>query len=210
MCFHLNFLRKIFLLTNLSTYRDSDSSGIFNWNRSWPFETAKLITGMGNILIDYPAAAHQDVVTAQGLMDLLRQYAKQHTEGIATNGVSPWIGEVMHPETGQWLARQIMYGNNNSLKDRGIWYNHSTFLDLILSVLWGFRSGGPKSFSIDPQAVDLDYMAIDNLRYQGKDLALVWDKNGTKYTLGKGLHALVGGKVVASKDAMGKLVVDLP
>lgn len=164
---------------------------------------------MGNVLIDYPGAQHQDVVTAQGLMDLLRQYAKQHTEGIATNGVFPWIGEVMHPDTGEWLARQIMYGNNNSLKDRGIWYNHSTFIDLILSVLWGFRSGGPKSFSINPQAAGINYMVVDNLRYQGKDLALVWDKDGSKYKFGKGLHVLAGGKVVASSVAMGKLVVDL-
>lgn len=164
---------------------------------------------MGNILVDYHGGAQQDTVTAQGLMDLLRQYAKQHTEGTAINGVSPWIGEVMHPDTGEWLARQIMYGRNNSLKDRGIWYNHSTFIDLILSCLWGFRGGGSKSFSINPQAVGLDYMAVDNLRYQGYDLALVWDRHGNKYRFGKGLHALVGGKVVASTTAMSRLVVDL-
>ena len=45
----------------------------------------------------------------------------------------------MHPETGEWLARQIMYSKNASLKDRGIWYNHSTFIDLIISCLIGFR-----------------------------------------------------------------------
>jgi hypothetical protein len=190
---------------------------------------------MANILIDYPTAAAgerpqeeeqegkqdaegqqeeqgqqgQGAVTAAGLMDLLRQYAKQHTEGVATNGVSPWIGEVMHPETGEWLARQIMYGNKNKLKDRGIWYNHSTFIDLIISALFGFRGNGPKSFSINPQAVGLDYMAVDNLRYHGKDLALVWDRTGSKYKYGKGLHVLVGGKVVASAPAMGKLEVHL-
>ena len=162
---------------------------------------------MANVLIDYPA---QNVVTAEGFMDLLRQYAKQHTEGIAANGVSPWIGEVMHPETGQWLARQLMYGNGNKLRDRGIWYNHSTFIDLILSALFGFRSGGPKRFSITPLAAGLDWMAVDNLRYHGHDLALVWDRSGRKYGKGKGLHVLVGGEVVASSATMGKLEVELP
>jgi hypothetical protein len=32
-----------------------------------------------------------------------------------------------------------MYSKNASLKDRGIWYNHSTFIDLIISCLIGFR-----------------------------------------------------------------------
>ena len=52
-------------------------------------------------------------------------------------------------------------------------------------------------------------MAIDNLRYQGKDLALVWDKDGNRYKYGKGLHALVGGKLVASAATMSKLVVNM-
>ena len=116
----------------------------------------------------------------------------------------------LDPNPPQDLARQLMYGSNNKLKDRGIWYNHSTFIDLILSVLFGFRAGGPKSFSIFPQAAGLDWMAIDNLRYQGHDLSLIWDKDGSKYGKGKGLHALVAGKVVASSPTMGRLVVQLP
>ena len=193
---------------NFTQFRSYTTRHECNWNGpSWPFETAKLITGIGNLLIDYPS---QDTVTSQGLMDLLRQYARQHTEGVAANGASPWIGEVMHPETGEWLARQLMYGSNNKLKDRGIWYNHSTFIDLILSVLFGFRAGGPKSFSLFPQAAGLDWMAIDNLRYQGHDLSLIWDRDGSKYGKGKGLHALVAGKVVASSPTMGKLTVPLP
>ena len=193
---------------NFTQFRSYTTRHECNWNGpSWPFETAKLITGMGNLLVDYPS---QDTVTSQGLMDLLRQYARQHTQGVAANGASPWIGEVMHPETGEWLARQLMYGSNNKLKDRGIWYNHSTFIDLILSALFGFRAGGPNSFSIFPQAAGLDWMAIDNLRYQGHDLSLIWDKGGKKYGKGKGLHALVAGKVVASSPTMGRLVVQLP
>ena len=113
----------------------------------------------------------------------------------------------MHPETGEWLARQLMYGSKNKLKDRGIWYNHSTFIDLILSALFGFRALGPLSFSVSPQAVGLDWMAIDNLRYHGKDLAVLWDKDGSKYGRGKGLRVLVSGKVVASAPTMSKLVV---
>ena len=59
-----------------------------------------------------------------------------------TNGTAPWIGEAMHPDTGEWLARYLMYGSGNKLKDRGIWYNHSVFIDLIISGLFGFRSLG--------------------------------------------------------------------
>jgi hypothetical protein len=53
------------------------------------------------------------------------------------NGSAPWIGEVLHPDEGYWLARAIMYRNNDPLRNRGLLYNHSTFLDLILRGLCG-------------------------------------------------------------------------
>jgi hypothetical protein len=62
-----------------------------------------------------------------------------------------------------------------------VWYNHSVFLDLILSGLFGFRSLGLLSFSINPLGVGLSYFAVDNLRYQGKNLAIRYDATGAKY-----------------------------
>ena len=192
---------------NFTQFRSWGTRHECNWNGpSWPFETAKLVTGMASLLLDYPA---QSTVTPKDFMTLLKGYARQHTAGVAANGVSPWVGEVMHPETGEWLARQIMYGKNQSLKDRGIWYNHSTFIDLIIACLFGFRSLGVGKFSVDPLAVGLDWFALDNLRFQQRNLAVRYDRAGTHYNQGVGLAVLVDGKVVSSSKTMGKLVVSL-
>ena len=89
-----------------------------------------------------------------------------------------------------------------------VWYNHSVFLDLILSCLFGFRSLGPRSFSVDPLGVGLSYFAVDNLRFQGENLAIRFDATGAKY--GKvGLAVLHDGKIIASSPTMSKLIVNL-
>lgn len=55
----------------LGTYHDHEC----NWNGpSWPYETARVITGMANLLNDYPA---QTVMTRQGYYDALMQYTRQ-------------------------------------------------------------------------------------------------------------------------------------
>ena len=165
---------------------------------------------MANLLVDYPP---QQSVTRADFMSQLNLYVKMHVQGKAANGVSPWIGEVMHPQTGEWLARQIMYSKSyskNTMRDRGIWYNHSVFIDLILSGLFGFRALGALAFSVDPLSDgSLSHFAVDNLRYQGRNLAILWDSTGAKYNKGKGLVVLLDGKVVASTPKMGKLVVTL-
>jgi hypothetical protein len=57
--------------------------------------------------------------------------------------------------------------------------------------------------------VGLDWFALDNLRFQQRDLAVRYDRSGGHYNKGPGLAVLVDGKVVASSKAMGKLVVSL-
>jgi len=196
---------------NFTQFRSWGTRHECNWNGpSWPFENSKLLFGMANLLLDYPP---QQIVTRADFMSLLRSYVKMHVQGKAANGVSPWIGEVMHPETGEWLARQIMYSKSkpaDKMRDRGIWYNHSVFIDLILSGLFGFRALGALAFSVNPLSDgSLAFFALDNLRYQGRNLAILWDSTGAQYNKGKGLRVLLDGKVVASSPTMGKLVVSL-
>ena len=104
---------------NYTQFKSPTTRHECNWNGpTWPFETSKLISGMASLLLDYPTQA---VVTREAFMEQLLSFARQHTKGFATNGVSPWIGEVMHPDTGVWLARSLMYGAGRADKDRGIW-----------------------------------------------------------------------------------------
>lgn len=76
------------------------------------------------------------------------------------------------------------------------------------SGLFGFRATGPLTFSLSPLAVGLDYFAVDNVRYQGKDVAIRWDSTGRKYGEA-GFVVLQDGKIVASAPTLQPLNVTL-
>ncbi len=43
---------------------------------------------------------------------------------------------------------------------------------------------------------DWDYFALEDVAYRGHQLTVVWDKLGTRYQLGQGLHVLIDGQEV--------------
>jgi hypothetical protein len=55
-----------------------------------------------------------------------------------------------------------------------------------------------------------DYFALDDVAYRGHSLAIVWDKHGTRYGLGRGLHILAGGEKLASSNGLARITVRLP
>ena len=55
-----------------------------------------------------------------------------------------------------------------------------------------------------------DWFCVDGLKYHGKDLAIVWDRDGSRYKKGKGLSVMADGKVLDQRDELGKLAVRLP
>ena len=197
------------------------------------------------MLNDFPeSVAEAAELTPQSVVGLLRQFAHLHTHGHAANGTSPWLGESMHPETGVWLSRQIMYDQHRPApdRDRGIckpahphtmssdlcapanaevsvrWagYNSATWADLIINVLVGLRTepvaSSERTFVLNPLAgrAGLRYFALDNLRFRGANLAIVFDADGQRYRLGKGLRVFTDGQLIASSDGLGKLEVTLP
>eukprot|EP00662_Eupelagonemidae_sp_cell21_P018595 gene18595-47203_t len=108
-----------------------------NWAApSWPFETTRVLTGLSNLLVNYPT---QSTMNATHYMDVLRH--------------SPYIGENIEPHDGYWVARQIMYGDQpishggfaagpqppTADRDRSVDYAHSTFADLVIEGLVGLR-----------------------------------------------------------------------
>ena len=155
-----------------------------SWNgMSWPYETARVLTAMSNLLIDYPPAQSRGIVDAAAFTKLLTTYARSHTRSRAANGSHPWVGENIEPDRGFWVAREIMYeggshpahvncsacardprprncggwptspdcckkGASNPCdgkiigtpdRERGKDYDHSTFVDIVISGLLGFR-----------------------------------------------------------------------
>ena len=154
------------------------------WNGYvWPFATSETLTALYT-------AARSDRTLAPIFIDGLKRYADSHT--ITLGGKTlPWIDEVMSPKDGTWSARTILedLGWQEALggKERGKDYNHSTFIDLIISGTVGVKCDND-ALTCEPMIPDeWDYFRLENLEYRGKIYTVTYDKTGERYSRGKGL-----------------------
>lgn len=170
------------------------------WNGpSWPFQTSQILTGLANVLNDYT----QSAITRADYLRLLRQYTHQHF--IAPG--HPDLQEDYNPDTGAAIVGLA----------RSHHYNHSTYIDLVLSGLIGVRPRADNVLEINPLLPAADqtdarvvrYFEVQDLLYHGHEVNVSYDLDGTRYHLGKGLSVYVDGKRAAGPVALGRVLVDL-
>ena len=167
--------------------------GMCMWNGwCWPFASSLALTGMANLLNDY----QQEYVCAEDYFDLLKTYTMCHYK----DGV-PHLAENYEPDEGYWYT------------DRGArskYYNHSSYCDLIISGLAGFRPAPDGSVTVNPLIpADWDHFALEDIPFCGKKLAVIFDRRGEKYGLGSGLFLLEDKKVLAQAAAGEKICCKL-
>jgi hypothetical protein len=158
----------------------------------WPFATSQTLTGLANYLNN----SLQNIISREDYFHHLETYVEsQYHRG------RPYIGEYLDEVTGYWLKGD---------QERSRYYNHSTFNDLIITGLVGLRPRSDHKIEINPLLPEgkWDWFCLDNIVYQGDTLTVVWDRYGTKYEFGHGLHLLVNGKEVASTASLGRLIYD--
>lgn len=161
---------------------------------SWPFATTQTLVALARVLHDY----EQEHVTRDDYLELLHTYAISHRK----DG-RPYIAEALHPFTGSWKGHDY--------ENRSEHYFHSGFVDPVITGLVGLRPGEGLEFTVDPLApATWPYFALDDVPYKGHLLAILWDRDGTRYDHGPGLHVLVNGKRVASSEKLERLEVRLP
>lgn len=185
------------------------------WNGpSWPFATAVTLTALANLLQNYP----QNDVTATDFHALLKTYTRSHRLKLEDGRVVPWIDENLNPLTGDWIARTRLKTWNNGTWDagkggeeRGKDYNHSSYCDLVISGLVGLRPRADATLELHPLApADWDYFCLDQVRYHGRWLTVLWDRTGERFQRGKGLRVLCDGKEIGAAPSLGRLTVRIP
>jgi hypothetical protein len=171
-----------------------EAGGCCRWNGpSWPFATAQTLTAAANLLNNYPA---QSMFTSTDYVDLLRTYAATQYR----NGV-PYVAEAHHPDENRWL-----YDGYNHSED----YNHSTYVDNVISGLIGLRGQPDDTVQIRPLApATWDYFALENTPYHGHNVSVFWDRTGSRYGLGAGLRVFVDGALRGSQAGLSALTVDV-
>lgn len=163
------------------------------WNGpSWPFATSQTLTAAANLLNNY---SNNSSFSKDNYFNLLKTYANSHYK----DGYS-WLAEDLDPITGEWIVDF----------PRSVNYNHSTFNDLIITGLAGLRPDeSDTTLTINPLITDssLSYFVLENVLYKGRNVTIVYDKNGDRYNSKKGLSVYVDGKLSASSDTIKKLEV---
>jgi hypothetical protein len=168
--------------------------GCCRWDGpSWPYATSLTLMGLANVLTG-PA---QSVVDVDDYVTALRRYAlTQYRDGV------PHVAEAHDPDRPVWL-----YDSPGHSED----YNHSTYADLVLSGLLGVRPQTGDSVLLHPLVpADWDHFALENLAYHGRELSVLWDRDGTRYGRGSGLSVYLDGRLVARQDSTAPLRVRVP
>jgi hypothetical protein len=111
------------------------------------------------------------------------------------------VGEYLDEVNGAWLK-----GNN----PRSIYYNHSTFCDLVISGLVGVVGREDKTIELSPLVPDgaWEYFSLENISYHGATLDIYWDRDGSRFGQGAGLSIQIGGATVAHSDRLGPLLAE--
>ncbi|TGE24216.1 glycoside hydrolase [Hymenobacter aquaticus] len=161
----------------------------------WPYATTQTLKGLANLLTSYK---HHDGMSKQVYYDELRKYALSHQK----NGV-PYLGEYQDEKNGEWLK-----GDN----PRSSYYNHSGFADLIITGLVGLKPRPDNVVEIVPlvPAGQWDYFCLDQVRYHGRLLTVLWDKTGQKYGKGPGLRVFADGQQIGHAAQLTRLTAKLP
>jgi hypothetical protein len=142
------------------------------WNGPiWPFATSQTLTA----LISYLHTEKCPVVTHEEFMSLLLKYAYSHRD---TDG-TPYLDENMDPDTGIWLAREIMreWKRADKYPDRGRHYNHSSFIDLVMTGICGIRPSADNTLVIAPLGTSLEAFSVKDVKYHGHSLSINWEKS---------------------------------
>lgn len=172
--------------------QNHDDTNCCHWNGpTWPFDTSAILSGMANLLQDYPA---QNYVTKQTYDTMLSQFATlQHKNG------KPYVAEAADGDTGDWAYDASDFSDN---------YNHSSFNDLVLTGLLGIKPQADNTLVLKPLVPDnWNYFALQNLPYHGHTLTILWDKDGTHYSQGSGLQVFQDGTRIYQSAGLGKATI---
>ncbi|HEY3818483.1 MAG TPA: discoidin domain-containing protein [Polyangiaceae bacterium] len=172
--------------------QNHDDTDCCHWDGpTWPFDTSMILTGLANLLQDYPA---QSFVTKQTYDTLLSQFATlQHKNGV------PYVAEAADGDTGSWIYDASDFSEN---------YNHSSFVDLVLTGLFGIKPQATDTVQLKPLVPDTwSYFAVQDVPYHGHLLTIVWDQTGTHYNAGSGLQVCQDGIPIYQSATLGNVTV---
>jgi Mannosylglycerate hydrolase MGH1-like glycoside hydrolase domain len=180
------------------------------WNGpSWPCATTQTLVALANRLSAEGLTSRLDM---RDYFALLLSYARAQHLTRPDGTVVPWIDEDLDPDSGRWIAREILHALGRPDRDRGRDYNHSGFCDLVVTGLVGLHPRADRVVEVNPLVPQgsWDSFCLDGVPDHGRQLTILDDRDGRRYGRGAGLRVLVDGVEVAAAGRLGRLTGELP
>jgi hypothetical protein len=172
------------------------------WNGpAWPFASSITLRALANLLNAGPNSA----ASAADYWRTFDIYTRNQRLKLPDGSIVPWVDEDQDPLTGIWLARELKL-RKKTYYGRGDHYNHSSYADLVITGLAGLHPRADNTVEVNPLAPpEWEWFAMDRIPYHGHELAIVWDKTGTRFGKGVGLRIFSDGREIARAAAFGRL-----
>jgi hypothetical protein len=172
------------------------SHGVGNceWDGAvWPFATSQTLDALSNVLRRY----NQSYVTRQHYLEAMQTYVRSQR----MNG-RPYIGEYLDEFTGEWLK-----GDN----PRSKFYNHSTFANLVIGGLVGIVPRADNTIEINPLLPESawDWFCLERVPYHGREITVVWDRDGKKFGRDAGLMVFADDRQIAHSERLVRVTGEL-
>jgi hypothetical protein len=183
------------------------SSDQCTWNGpAWPFAMTQTL----NALAAYQNTRGPHTIGPEDFYKLFSRYVLAQHIKLADGRLIDWIDEDYDADTNEWIAKRMLIEKNKQI-GRGNYYNHSGFVDPLITGLIGLRPQSGNHLVVHPlvSAKQWSYFAIDELPYHGHRLTIAWDSTGQRYKRGKGMWIAVDGRVVAKRNELGPLDANL-
>ena len=155
-------------------------------------------------------------VQYRGVRSALRHYDPDHTYVTPEYAAKllDWMAWSIYPNGNALVPNQAEYYSNWNPSTRTFNRNNPNHVMLgNMNYIYVEDMGGiqPRSDDkIELWPIDLGYehFMVNNLRYHGHDVTIVWDEDGSHYGLGAGYSLFVDGERKAAADALGRFVYD--
>lgn len=155
-------------------------------------------------------------VQYRGVRSALRHYdpEQKYITPAYARRLLDWMAWSIYPNADARVANQAEFysGWNPTAKT----YNRNNPFHVMLGNMSyayvedmaGFQPRSDDKIELWPIDLGYDHFMVNNLRYHGQDVTIVWDQDGSAYDLGAGYTLFLNGKKELTTDKLGKLTYD--
>ncbi|WP_260837466.1 discoidin domain-containing protein [Microbacterium sp. SLBN-146] len=125
-----------------------------------------------------------------------------------------WMAWSIYPNGDARVANQSEYYSNWNPTTKTFNRNNPNHVMLgnmnyiYVEDMGGMRPRADDKIELWPIDLGYDNFMVNNLRYHGKDLTIVWDRDGSEYGLGAGYSLFIDGERKATANGLGRFVYD--